>query len=106
MIILHVCWGVVYFDGWEMLHRDGLTNLTKGTLHGYFNVLLVIASHMAISLLVSGWVGGGINSPRQQKKNFVGFRAHLCSIVHIHVVTVEPVYNRGQGFGSYREVSL
>ena len=36
------------------------------------------------SLLVSGWVGGGINSPQQQKKNFVDFGAHLCNGAYMH----------------------
>ena len=53
MIILHICWGVVYFDGWEMLHRMGFSVFNRHTIHGYFNIVLVVASHLTVSLLVS-----------------------------------------------------
>ena len=52
MIILHICWGVVFFDGWEMLYRDGFTTFAGTTLQGYFNIMLVVVSHVTISLLV------------------------------------------------------
>jgi len=42
VILLHICWGVLWFDGWE--HRG---------LRGWLQIILTFISHMLVAGLVS-----------------------------------------------------
>ena len=49
IIILHVCWGVLFFDGFDQIKISGWPHLYIGLI----KVFVVVASHMLISALVS-----------------------------------------------------
>ena len=47
VILLHICWGVLWFDGWE--HRG---------LRGWLQIILTFISHMLVAGLVSSRLCG------------------------------------------------
>ena len=56
IIILHVCWGVLFFDGFDQIKISGWPHLYIGLI----KVFVVVASHMLISALVSEYIHVGL----------------------------------------------
>ena len=49
IIVLHICWGVLFFDGFDQIKIGGWPHFFIGIV----KVLVVVASHILISALVS-----------------------------------------------------
>ena len=52
VMMLHVCWGILWFSGWDTIHCHGLLNNASG-MFGLAKLVVVVFTHMLISCLVS-----------------------------------------------------
>lgn len=54
LMALHICWGVLWFSGWDGLHEAGY--FKSSSLLSWLNIVTVLVTHMLISCLVSARV--------------------------------------------------
>ena len=104
MICLHICWGILWFDGWER----------PKTWLGVVKIATTLFTHMLVSCLVSEWVSewGGVhtildivwweiftntnfvNSDQCQTKFFISHTCNnSCGCQRIHMWTHFCGYN-------------
>jgi hypothetical protein len=51
VLILHICWSVIWFSGWSTLHLNGY--LVPSSVFGWVKVGTVLVTHMLVACLVS-----------------------------------------------------
>lgn len=51
LVILHICWSVLWFHGWNSLHKIGFRK--PAGFHSWVNLSLVFITHMVLALLVN-----------------------------------------------------